>query len=1109
MAGGIKPPAIRSDCRIIVVASSVANFLKKSEKTSAAEGDTYYDTTLNQLRTHDGSSWSPAGMNSAVAGSWNTVMGIGAIVTTDNAAEIQISGATSPLFTLDANSTTNVDILDISSAAGTGDLIALAQSGTGKDILGSGSTWDVTRLGVGTFAGLGLADSKNLSFGDSGDITIDYVDGGTPGTAGKGLLFAQTVSDDNIQFGDATRSFDVLFIGDTATTNFMQWDQNGGAGSVGALVFDNADIDLGDSDLIRFGDTADFTLGLTGGSPDNLILLGSGKQFTLGADGEGFDIYWYTEATSAYVYFDETNSLVDFIHTELDLDDDSILRFGSSNDITMQFGGADFNIDGANADTVIKIGATNNQDLVIYGATITNLITFTTADATLECIFDNFDLRFKDDDYALFGNSASAGGTTDGTIRWDNTGEVLEIIGVTQFEDNVTMDGNLTLSGTLTMSGALAPGSIALGDTETLTFGDGTDYTISTAGSTAGLIITAANANDQVIIGDGTVATDFVIDNITVGGADVWWDQSADSANGAWYFGKNDAGVDVFFYGATASAAIQWDTSADQLVIGDSGASVDFQDSTLLLFGTGSSNAGDFSISSDGTSLFIKEVAANGAGVEFGVNNKGLDVKFFGETASVFMEWTQASDALIFDNADIEMGDGDIIVLGDGTDFSISATGTTVTTTLAAGSIWNISDTDHASSKVTFGVTSGSEGLDVQFNTITAADDMIFDAASKTFTLTDVALVHSYADDTVLYTTIVDSSDFLTLTATDAAAAKYIIGSSSGTHSIDFVLQSGAAGDNITFDGQGKTLTFTDCSAVFDYDDGTISYTVSVDSSDFLNINGDDGGQLILGANGTHGMDIYINSITSGEDIIFDAGAKTLTFDNIDIVLSDADLISFGDAGADGSIQSDGTNIDVTITAAMTLGDGGTSNYTNIAPDGEITLLGTAKVTKNHQLPLITGGGDATVSAITGAPSIDFNASDEICYASFQTPNDWDGASDLSIVMMVKNQIAETDGDDVSFTLTVKGIADGESHTDTGQTVSILQDLTGGDEGQDYVNKCTGTIDWNDGSHPIAAGDTVIIKAVVNLGAGTECTGPLHIIDWWIEYTADSLGTAT
>ena len=942
---GIKPVSIRSDCRIIVVAATVAEFLTKSEKTSASEGDTFYDTTLNQLRTHDGSSWSPAGMNSAVAGSWNVVMGIGAIVTTDNAAEIQISGATSPLLTLDANGTTNVNILDVSSAAGSGHLIDLAQSGTGKDVDGSGSTWTVTRLGVGTFAGLGLADSKNLSFGDSGDITVDYVDGGTPGTAGKGLLFTQTVSDDNIQFGDASLSFDVLFIGDTSTNNFMQWDLNGGAGSVGALVFDNTDIDLGDSDLIRFGDAPDFTLGYVD-SGDKLNLLGSGKTFEIGVTGEGMDVNWYTENTGDYVYFDETNALVDFVDVDLDLDDDAILRFGSSNDITMQFDGGDFLVDGVAADTTIKIGATNNQNLVIYGATITNLITFTTANATLECIFDNFDLRLKDDDYVLFGNAASAGGDTDGTIRWDNTSSVLEIIGATQFEDNVTMDGNLTLSGTLIMSGALAPGSIALGDTEILSFGDGTDYTISTAGSTAALIIAAQTGDDAVQIGDGSTATDFIIQNTQTTDADIWWDDSAETL----YFGKDDDGIDVQFYGGTSGADMLWDFGSDQLVL-IGGSSISLNDNVELLLGTGSTNAGDFKIDSDGSTLFIREIVGNGAGVEIGADNKGLDVKFFGETGSSFMEWTQASDALIFDAADINMGDGDIIVLGDGTDLSLSATGTTVTATLAAGSAWNISDTDDVASKVTFGVTGGSNGLDVQFNTISSGEDMIFDAGAKTFTLDNVD-IYMGDDDLINFgdgqdiTFGFDGTNlelFCTTTdvpfaiggATNGFDITYYF-ATAGTIAIDHdgdditlsdavSLQFGTGQDvSLQFDGTNLELFCTTTDVPFAIGDttngfdltyyfataGTIAFDHDGDSVTFsddmeLRFGSGSGGDVTINWNQsvlaieapaaanavvsfgeTNNLDIVIYGDNTNQDVEFDTSAETVTFTDFNITMT-------------------------------------------------------------------------------------------------------------------------------------------------------------------------------------------------------------------------------
>ena len=158
--------------------------------------------------------------------------------------------------------------------------------------------------------------------------------------------------------------------------------------------------------------------------------------------------------------------------------------------------------------------------------------------------------------------------------------------------------------------------------------------------------------------------------------------------------------------------------------------------------------------------------------------------------------------------------------------------------------------------------------------------------------------------------------------------------------------------------------------------------------------------------------------------------------------------------------------------------------------------------TRNIQLPLMVGGGDVTISMITGAPSIDFNADEEFALVSFQVPNDWNAASDLTLKAMVQNEIAEDDGDDVSFTCTVHGIADGETGADLGQSVALALNLTGGDQAINKVNLVSGTIDYDDATYPIAAGDTVIVRIMANLGAGTECTGPLHIVNWYVEYQA-------
>ena len=1046
MSSGIRQKNIQSDYRIIGVFATAAAYLADLNKESAEEGDTYYDTTLDYQRSYNGSSWAPSGTSPIGPGSLDACANFGTKITIDGAmttgVEIEATDAMIStdgwLLLLDNDDTgSDVHCLELTNA-GTAAAIQFTAAQASDDIRGTAGTWSFSSAGAGVATALTFGDSEPINLGGSTDAVLQW----------DATRLALTAAADSVfRIGAAAFSYDVEFIGNTATTNLMKWDLDGGAGSVGALVFDNADIDLGDSDLIRFGDSQDLTIGYTN-SGDMLNILGSGKTLSIGADTAGMDVKWFCNGTGVYVLFDEDNELIDFVHVNLDLDDDAILRFGSSNEFTIQ------NITGS--PNVLRITGDDEQlDFGVSGAGFDmywmtedagNYIYWDEDNSRMDLV--DVDLRLNDDARLYFGSDADA------YIGWDNTNETVDIV------------GDIAITGDLTISGAFNIGNFAFADDEELRFGNtaGGDFIFHYDSSNDNMEIDAAAANNQLTFGTNT-ATDVRIEGATY---DMHWDASEDTlcfldsavlafGNTAaspdveisWdatrlnitgsgeeiRIGASTAGLDVRFYSDTAGNYMLWDMDANTnggLVLED--ATITMMDDTNLLFGDGASGvAGDFKMYSDGTDLFIQEVAtAAGLILKLGTSGKGIEVLFYGDNAGRDMTWDQDEDALTFE-------DTAAIKLGGGNDLVMSATTATATFKLAAASDLQILDTDDSASKVTFGITSGTNGLDILINSATAGDNITFDAQNKTLTFTDCSTVFGYADNTVIYTTIVDSSDYLTLSATDNAAARLVLGTASGTNSLD----------------------------------------------------------------------VWFLTPTSGEDIIFDAAGKTLTFDNVDIILSDADLISFGDAGADGSIQSDGTNIDVTITAAMTLGDGGTSNYCQIAADGEITLAGTGKITKNHQLPIATGGGDVTVSAITGAPSIDFNADGEIVYASFQTPNDWDGASDMTIVMMVKNEIAETDGDDIEFICTVKGIADGEAHTDAGQTVTLALDLTGGDEGQNYVNKCTGTIDWNEGSHPIAAGDTVIIKAVVSLGAGTECTGPLHIIDWWIEYTADKLGTAT
>jgi len=140
----------------------------------------------------------------------------------------------------------------------------------------------------------------------------------------------------------------------------------------------------------------------------------------------------------------------------------------------------------------------------------------------------------------------------------------------------------------------------------------------------------------SLTIGDGTAGTDIAVtfDGESNDGVLTWMeDEDLFKFSDAINVGVDDAGHDVKFFGDTASAYMLWDTSEDDLVLAGA-AGIDL--------------AGDIDV--DGTTnLDAVDIDGNvqiDGTVTVGVNDTGLDVKFFGASAGAYGIYDESADAL-------------------------------------------------------------------------------------------------------------------------------------------------------------------------------------------------------------------------------------------------------------------------------------------------------------------------------------------------------------------------------------------------------------------------------------------------------------------------------
>lgn len=200
-------------------------------------------------------------------------------------------------------------------------------------------------------------------------------------------------------------------------------------------------------------------------------------------------------------------------------------------------------------------------------------------------------------------------------------------------------------------------------------------------------------------------------------------------------------------------------------------------------------------------------------------------------------------------------------------------------------------------------------------------------------------------------------------------------------------------------------------------------------------------------------------------------------------------------------------NLDV--TGVTKLGDGGTTNYTQIAADGTITMVGTARVTRRIVLGNAALGKGAVAPAevvIGNFESWEFDIGDN-AVLDLELPPDYSAGTDLTVnVHWYINEAYATNTGEVRWQVAWSALPhggteaiDAPTHTGTVDTGDINIPATA----KYFTNNDVGTIS----GASLSVGDSVGLKlSRIALVGGNNPTADPAAVHLEVIYTSNSLG---
>lgn len=265
-------------------------------------------------------------------------------------------------------------------------LVLLDTNGTNVEIYVSG-----TSLVIPATASSTRADTVAFYFGSDSDINMVF--------DGTKFTVLTPVNDDVlIEWGDGTESFDHKFFFETAS-NVVEFNA-----SEDMVEFEGVDLRLMDDDILIFGDADDVEITWAVGGGLNFTCVADDSVIKFGDGTESFDIWFYGNTAGDNIIFNASDNIMNFDGIDLQLEDDDILSFGNSKDVTIAWAaGGGLNILAAADDSVITFGATGNSfDIIFTGSTSSKTIEIDTSEN--EMVFEQMNIRINDKDTLEFGD---------------------------------------------------------------------------------------------------------------------------------------------------------------------------------------------------------------------------------------------------------------------------------------------------------------------------------------------------------------------------------------------------------------------------------------------------------------------------------------------------------------------------------------------------------------------------------------------------------------------------------------------------------------------------------------------------------------------------------